>query len=109
MFSSVITFFVGVVVIFFGIKNMRGNISSLHSYHRNRVAQEDVLPFGKKVGLGTIIIGSGIIVFSILSAITFYTENDLFITIGTVILIAAMIVGAFISFRAMIKYNKGIF
>lgn len=109
MFSSVITFLVGMVVIFLGIKNMRGNISSLHSYHRNRVAEEDILPFGKKVGLGTIIIGIGIIVFSILSAITFYTENDLFITIGTVIMIASIVVGCFISFRAMIKYNKGIF
>ena len=109
MTSSVVTLIVGLVCIVLGISNMRGNISSLHSYHRHRVAEEDVLPFGKKVGLGTIIMGVGIVVFAILSAITFYTENDLFISIGTGLIIAGFAVGMVITFRAMIKYNKGIF
>ena len=109
MTSSVVTLIVGLVCIALGISNMRGNISSLHSYHRHRVAEEDVLPFGKKVGLGTIIMGIGIVVFAILSAITFYTENDLFISIGTGLMIAGFAVGMVITFRAMIKYNKGIF
>ena len=109
MTSSVVTLIVGLVCIALGISNMRGNISSLHSYHRHRVAEEDVLPFGKKVGLGTIIMGVGIVVFAILSAITFYAENDLFISIGTGLMIAGFAVGMVITFRAMIKYNKGIF
>ena len=61
------------------------------------------------MGVGTIIIGIGIIVFSVLSAVTLYTENDIFILLGTVLLIGAIIIGLVISFRAMIKYNKGIF
>ena len=109
MAGNIVTFLVGVICIVLGISNMKGNISSLHSYHRNRVSEEDRIPFGKQVGVGTIIIGIGIIVFSVLSAVTLYTENDIFILLGTVLLISAIIIGLVISFRAMIKYNKGIF
>ena len=109
MAGNIVTFLVGVVCIVLGISNMRGNISSLHSYHRGRVSEEDRIPFGKQVGLGTIIVGIGIIVFSVLSSVTLYTENDIFILVGTAVLIIGIILGLVISFRAMIKYNKGIF
>ena len=109
MSGNIVTFLVGVVCIVLGISNMRGNISSLHSYHRSRVSEEDRIPFGKQVGLGTIIVGIGIIVFSVLSSVTLYTENDIFVLVGTAILIVGIILGLVISFRAMIKYNKGIF
>ena len=109
MVSNVVAFLVGVVCIVLGISNMRGNISSLHSYHRHRVSEEDRIPFGKQVGLGTIIIGIAIMVFSVLSSVTLYTENDIFISIGMALLIIGIILGLVISFRAMIKYNKGIF
>ena len=109
MMEFIVPFIVGVVLIVLGISNMRGNISSLHSYHRHRVSEEDRIPFGKQVGLGTVIIGVGIIIFSILSAITLYTENNIFVLIGTAVLIVGIIVGLVLSFKAMIKYNKGIF
>lgn len=109
MAGNIVTFLVGVVCIILGISNMRGNISSLHSYHRSRVSEEDRIPFGKQVGLGTIIVGIGIIVFSVLSSVTLYTENNIFILVGTAVLIIGIILGLVISFRAMIKYNKGIF
>jgi len=107
--AFIVTALVGVVCIVLGISNMKGNISSLHSYHRSRVSEEDRIPFGRMVGLGTIIIGVAIIVFSGLSAVTLYTDNEMFTLIGTGILIAGIIVGLVISFKAMIKYNKGIF
>jgi hypothetical protein len=109
MAGFMVTFFVGIVCILLGALNMRGNISSLHAYHRNRVSEEDRVPFGKQVGLGTIMIGIGIMVFSALSAVTLYTEKDIFILIGTVLLIGGIVAGLVLSFRAMIKYNKGIF
>ena len=109
MAGNIVAFLVGVVCIVLGISNMRGNISSLHSYHRSRVSEEDRIPFGKQVGLGTIIVGIGIIVFSLLSSVTLYTENDIFTLVGTAVLIIGIILGLVISFRAMIKYNKGIF
>lgn len=109
MTGFIVSFFVGVLCIILGVSNMRGNISSLHSYHRHRVSEEDRLPFGKQVGLGTVIMGIGIIIFSVLSAVTLYTENNIFTLIGTAILIIGIIVGLVMSFKAMIKYNKGIF
>ena len=109
MASFIVPLIVGIVCIVLGISNMRGNISSLHSYHRHRVSEEDRIPFGKKVGLGTIIIGIGIALFSALSAATLYTENNVYILIGTVIMIIGIALGLVISFHAMIKYNKGIF
>ena len=109
MLGNIVALLVGIVCIILGISNMRGNISSLHSYHKNRVSEEDRIPFGKQVGLGTIIVGIGIIIFSILSSVALYIENNIFVLVGTAFLILGIIIGLVISFRAMIKYNKGIF
>jgi predicted permease len=109
MVGNLIAFLVGVICVVLGVSNMKGNISSLHEYHRSRVSEEDRIPFGKQVGLGTIIVGIGIMVFSVLSTVTLYTENNVFILLGTVILIGAIIVGLAISVHAMMKYNKGVF
>ncbi len=109
MIGNIVAFLIGVTCIVLGISNMRGNLSTLHSYHRHRVSEEDRIPFGKQVGLGTSIISIGIIVFSILSAVTLYTENDIFVLLGIALLIGAIIIGLVISLRAMIQYNKGIF
>ena len=109
MASYIAAFIVGIICIGIGISNMQGNISSLHSYHRNRVSQEDRIPFGKKVGLGTIICGCAVIAFSFLSALALYTENQIFSLIGTALLITGLILGLGLSAYAMIKYNKGIF
>ena len=109
MAGNIVAFLAGVVCIVLGISNMRRNISTLHSYHRHRVSEEDRIPFGKQVGLGTMVIGVGIIIFSVLSTVTLYTENNIFILIGTAVLIVGIVAGLIISFKAMIKYNKGIF
>ena len=90
MIGFVTTFIVGIICIILGISNMRGNISSLHSYHRHRVSEEDRIPFGKQVGLGTIIIGIGIILFGVLLAITQYSENNVFVLVGTAVLIIGL-------------------
>ena len=109
MSGNIVTFLVGVVCIVLGISNMRGNIATLHSYHRHRVSEEDRIPFGKQVGLGTMVIGVGIIIFSVLSTVTLYTENNVFILTGTAVLSVGIFAGLVMSFKAMIKYNKGIF
>lgn len=106
MEGYIISFIVGVVCVVLGVSNMRGHISSLHSYHRHRVSEEDKVPFGKKVGLGTIICGAAIMAFSILSAINLYIENQLLVIVGTVLLVAGLVAGLGLSFYAMIKYNK---
>lgn len=93
---------IGLVLIVIGIFNMKGNISSLHSYHRKRIKEEDIKPFGKKVGIGTIIIGITIILAG-LFAIFNYAN------ISNVILVIGLVTGCIIIFYAMFKYNKGIF
>ena len=109
MVGFVVSFLVGVICIVLGASNMQGNISSLHEYHRRRVSEEDRIPFGKRVGLGTILIGAGIMVFSVLSAITVYTDNEIFTVIGTALLIISIVAGMILSLSAMMKYNKGVF
>ena len=108
MAGYMITIAVGVLIAILGVINMTGNISSLHWYHRQRVAEEDRLPFGKRIGLGTIICGCACIIFSLFSAIGLY-YGEVFTLIGTAILIVGLVIGLVIMFRATIKYNKGIF
>ena len=109
MIGFIVTFLVGVICIAIGISNIKGNISSIHSYHRSRVSEEDRIPFGKNVGLGTIIIGCAVMFFSILSAISVFVEKDVLLLVGNIVLFAGLVVGLTLSFRGMIKYNKGIF
>ena len=109
MGSLIVSFLVGAVCIVIGISNMRGNISSLHSYHTHRVSEEDRIPFGKLVGLGTILCGAAVMIFSALSALTLYTDNQTFVLVGTALMIAGLVLGLGLAFYAMIKYNKGIF
>ena len=108
--STIITpIILGIIIMILGISNLRGNISSIHRYHRHRVAEENKKIFGKYVGAGTLIIGIAMIIFGGLTFLTETTKNNIYIITGSGILIISIIVGMTISFYAMIKYNKGIF
>ena len=109
MAEYIVTAVLGVLISVLGIINMTGNISSLHSYHRHRVTEENRKPFGRLVGLGTLIVGVSMIVFS--AFLYFYEITGLAVlTIaGTVELIIGIVLGMSISFYAMKKYNGGIF
>ena len=109
MAGFIISFLVGGLCVALGISNILGNISSIHFYHRHRVSDENKSRFGKKIGLGSVIIGGAIMIFSALSIVTLYTKNNLFTIIGAVILAIGAIIGIVLSIYAMIKYNKGIF
>ena len=109
MDSYIVSALIGGVLIALGISNMKGNISSLHSYHKRRVSEADRLPFGRLVGLGTIIIGIALLVFSACSFAAERTSSSIFGIIGTVALIVGVVLGLGLNFFAMIKYNKGIF
>ena len=100
---------IGIVCIILGITNRKGNISSLHSYHRKRVSEEDRLPFGKLVGLGTIICGIGLLMMGGMSYLAEELQKELYLIIGSAVLIVSLVIGICVSFYAMLKYNKGIF
>ena len=103
------TAILGVICIFLGLKNRKGNLSTLHAYHRKRVKEEDVIPFGKQVGLGNIICGVGLILHGGLTALWQSLQLPWLFTLRAVALIGGLAIGLAISFHAMIKYNKGIF
>ena len=99
----------GFILVMIGASNIKGNLSSIHFYHRRRVSEEDRKPFGKMVGLGTIIAGCAAWVSACLSIISHSTGNAAFETAGKILLICGLAAGLGLSFYAMIRYNKGIF
>ncbi len=100
---------IGTVLLVMGIMNIKGNISTLHRYHRSRVKEEDVPVFGKLVGTGTIICSASLITFGILHYLSEILVISSFSIVGTIIMIPGLIVGVAFMLYAMIKYNKGIF
>lgn len=109
MVAIITTLGVGLLVSILRIINMTGNISSLHWYHRQRVREEDRKPFGRLVGLGTLLIGIAVLIFSASLLVFEKTQLEICVVIGTALLLAGIVAGLAISLRAMLKYNKGIF
>lgn len=107
--ETLVSVILGVVCVVIGISHRKGNLSLLHSYHRKRVAPRDTLPFGKLVGLGTIVIGVALILMGGLQFLSSYCQAPICETIANVIFTVGLVVGLGISFYAMFKYNKGIF
>ena len=103
------TFIVGALCIVLGILNMMGNVSSIHYYHRRRVAQQDLLPFGRGVGLGTVIAGGSVVLYGAFWWLSRGFDGAWLTLAGTTVLIAGLAVGLGISIYTIIKYNKGIF
>ena len=107
--SSLIPILLGIVLCLLGNSNRKGNIASLHWYHRRRVTEENRLPFGRLVGWGTICCGISIILYGGLTIAAEAADLPVLITVGSGLLLAGLAVGLFLNFYAMIKYNKGIF
>lgn len=101
MTEVIVQIAIGVILIVVGILNAKGNISMLHSYHRKRVKEEDVIPFGKKIGAGSIIMGLTIIAAGITDLLS--------LNIANIVLVVGFIPGIVLIAYAMMKYNKGIF
>lgn len=100
---------VGIVLVVLGILNMRGNVSTLKRRHRQRVAPADLKPFAMLIGIGTLIIGVGVLLMALFTFLSDKTANSSLVTVGAAVLIASTVVGLFLNFYAMIKYNHGIF
>lgn len=93
---------IGLIFIFLGIINYKGNILSIHWYNRRNVSKENEKNYGKLMGVGTGIIGIGMTITGILLLI-FNLEEFYYI------LISSLIFGMIIMIYSQIKYNKGIF
>ena len=109
MGNSIALLCIGILCISLGLSNRKGNLASLHCYHRKRVTEENRVPFGKLVGLGMIIIGVAALVSSGASYTANLLQQAVYATISEGVLIAGVVIGLGIQFYAMIKYNQGIF
>ena len=102
MYEYIFTAILGIFLCIIGGVNMTGNVRALHRYHYHRVTPENMIPFGRLVGIGNIVIGIAIMLFSLLMALELET-------VAAVIIITGMAIGLGFAFYGMIKYNKGIF
>ena len=91
----------GIFISIIGIVNMTGNISTIHSYNRRKVKEEDVPKYGRAVGTGTLIIGVSLIAAFVTTS---WSEKAM-----SFIVIPALVIGLGFILYAQFKYNKGIF
>lgn len=91
----------GIFISTLGIVNIKGNISTIHSYNRRKVTEEDVPKYGRAVGTGTLVIGVSLVLSYL---ITFWNEAAI-----DYIVLPAMIVGLAFILYGQIKYNHDIF
>ena len=91
----------GIFLSVLGIVNMKGNISTIHSYNRRKVKEEDVPKYGRAVGMGTLIIGAAL---ALAYFITLWNEEVI-----DLIILPALVVGLAFILYGQIKYNHGIF
>ncbi len=100
--EDIVLLILGIVISIIGIVNMTGNISTVHSYNRRRVSEEDAPKYGKTVGLGTLVIGASMAIGYFL--LLFELELAM-----TLVIVPALVAGVALILYAQFKYNKGIF
>lgn len=99
--DNIMLLVLGIFISVLGIVNIKGNISTIHSYNRRKVKEEDIPKYGKVVGTGTLVIG----IFLLLSyALAFWN-----VTMAEYIVIPGLVIGFAFILYGQIKYNHGIF
>ncbi|MBQ7008570.1 MAG: hypothetical protein IJN05_05060 [Ruminococcus sp.] len=96
----------GILMVFIGIENVKGNIASIHWYNRRRITEETRPKYGKLMGIGTLVIAGGLIFSAVLNMIV---KMNIAVLIGGAITLITVIVGIAFILYAQFKYNKGIF
>ena len=99
--EHIVLLLLGIVISVIGIINMTGNISTVHSYNRRKVKEEDIPKYGKTIGAGTLVIG-GSLIFAYIAALWEEGYMTYIVTPGIVIGLAIILYG-------QMKYNRGIF
>ena len=95
-------FGIGAMLIALGIFNMCGNIASIHWYNRRKVTKENQKVYCFIVGLGTLIVGAGLIAAGLIQVLI-GMEESAFVTVGS------MLTGIGLILYAQFKYNRGLF
>ena len=99
--DNVLLLIFGIFLSVLGILNIKGNISTIHSFNRRKVKEEDIPKYGKAVGTGTVIMGASLILAYFA---TFWNEAAI-----DYIIFPAITIGLAFILYGQIKYNHGIF
>lgn len=100
--ENIMLLLLGIFIAVIGIVNMTGNISTIHSYNRRRVKEEDIPKYGRAIGFGTLLIGISLVIAFILLSVGLGQFIDW-------VILPAAAIGIGIILYAQFKYNKGIF
>lgn len=92
----------GIILVITGVFNMCGNIGSIHWYNRRKVTKENQKPYCRLVGLGTLIMGVGLIVSG-------FVQAFIGVEISAIFTVSGLFIGLPIILYAQFKYNKGLF
>ena len=99
--SNIAMLILGIFISVLGVVNILGNVSTIHSYNRRRVREEDIPRYGRVMGTGTLIMGAALMASYILSL----WREDLVVWV----IIPAFIVGLGLMLYGQFKYNGGLF
>lgn len=99
--ENITLLFCGLLFIMIGIINYRGNIKTIHYYHRHNIKPNDILKYAHLIGIAMMIIGLFFIFSFFISFI-----NKLLIPI---IAITGLVIGIPLIIYAQYKYNDGFF
>ncbi len=100
--EDIILLILGLFITITGIINMTGNISTVHSYNRRKVTENDAPKYGRAIGLGTLIIGVSALISFVLAVLNLESAIPF-------VVIPAIVAGLAFILYAQFKYNKGIF
>lgn len=92
----------GLILVFLGLTNIRGNITSVHWYNRRKVREADRPKYGKWMGAGTCTIGGDLVLSALLG---FLLRSDAV----DYLLLAGCGIGLILILYAQLRYNRGIF
>ncbi len=95
-------YIIGAVLLFIGILNIRGNVSSIHRYNRRRVSEADLPYYGRFVGGGTVAIGASLFLTATVELFLDALWLDIIVAVGCAIGLALILYAQF-------RYNKGLF
>lgn len=104
IFTAVVSFAAGVAVLIVGLVIKGGNLSLLHSYHYENVA--DTESYAREMGLALALMSVPITIHAFLSL--FY-QVKIISVVGITVLLVGLIIGAICIFKIQAEYNGDLF
>ena len=102
MFEYLAMILLGLLLVGLGICNLRGNLATIHWYHRRNVSEEERGAYGRWMGASTVIIGVSL---GLTGCLQMISEREVWFYL----LLLGIIVGLGGILYAQVRYNKGIF